>query len=386
MSEINAFGLPAHPSEFWPELVLDSDLIRTAVSNFRELVITRDKHDRPFVSFDDGFARDEEWYKSELRPHAVDLLAPSEWTRLSIGTGHILKKAISAIEDSANGIQGPNNLLNWQGRQYGPNSRDHLPLIEALHDPQAKTVVESVLFDLLNGVDTGSAFESFMATVNRKYPLIAFLCWLRDDDLFMPISPGGFDEAFHILGIPHVTSGRCSWENYRRYNGALGHLALRLEMELHQPLRLIDAHSFCWMLARLPKKAVAGSLQATADFLGLDAEKIACRRMAGSIRHTAKNSGKMQTVWRKRKEIEVLDDELEDVLLQKMREQGGTCRLTGLSMHLDNPDADPNLLPSADRIDSSGPYSADNLQVVCRFANFWKASSTDEEFNACWSW
>lgn len=36
--------------------------------------------------------------------------------------------------------------------------------------------------------------------------------------------------------------------------------------------------------------------------------------------------------------------------------------------------------PSLDRIDSDGHYEAGNLQVVCRFINFWKGASDDEEF------
>ena len=37
-------------------------------------------------------------------------------------------------------------------------------------------------------------------------------------------------------------------------------------------------------------------------------------------------------------------------------------------------------LPSLDRIDSDGHYEIGNLQLVCRFANFWKGASENEEF------
>ena len=87
----------------------------------------------------------------------------------------------------------------------------------------------------------------------------------------------------------------------------------------------------------------------------------------------------MRAVWQKRKEIEISDEKLEAALLSKLRGQKGVCKLTGLKMNFDSHDADPNLLPSVDRIDSNGPYSIENIQVVCRFANFWKSASTDEE-------
>ena len=38
------------------------------------------------------------------------------------------------------------------------------------------------------------------------------------------------------------------------------------------------------------------------------------------------------------------------------------------------------MLPSLDRIDSNGHYAKENLQLVCRFINFWKQASDDAEF------
>ncbi len=37
------------------------------------------------------------------------------------------------------------------------------------------------------------------------------------------------------------------------------------------------------------------------------------------------------------------------------------------------------MLVSLDRIDSSGHYQEGNFQVVCRFVNMWKGSSSDGE-------
>ena len=34
---------------------------------------------------------------------------------------------------------------------------------------------------------------------------------------------------------------------------------------------------------------------------------------------------------------------------------------------------------SIDRIDSSKPYSKDNIQVVCKYVNYLKSDSTDEQ-------
>jgi hypothetical protein len=61
--------------------------------------------------------------------------------------------------------------------------------------------------------------------------------------------------------------------------------------------------------------------------------------------------------------------------------QFGRCALTGIEMHLPGqPGLDKDLMISPDRIDSSGHYSLDNVQLVCRFANFWKLASDNARF------
>ena len=68
----------------------------------------------------------------------------------------------------------------------------------------------------------------------------------------MPIAPVTFDKAFRLFDSDLVTSGRCSWTNYARYNENLQEVlrALR-DFQGIRDARLIDAHSFCWMLIRL---------------------------------------------------------------------------------------------------------------------------------------
>lgn len=71
---------------------------------------------------------------------------------------------------------------------------------------------------------------------------------------------------------------------------------------------------------------------------------------------------------------------LQDYIKELMEAQEYCCELTGLMLELDEANGDPAMFASLDRIDSSGHYEAGNLQVVCRFANFWKGASDDAEF------
>jgi hypothetical protein len=94
----------------------------------------------------------------------------------------------------------------------------------------------------------------------------------------MPIATRTFDLAFTALGLQLKTSQQCSWDNYCRYNAVLSEVreALR-EITTIRSVRLIDAHSFCWILVREafdvrgrtdPKISIPVSLQGMKSALG----------------------------------------------------------------------------------------------------------------------
>jgi hypothetical protein len=71
---------------------------------------------------------------------------------------------------------------------------------------------------------------------------------------------------------------------------------------------------------------------------------------------------------------------LQDYIMELMGAQEYCCELTGLPLELDEVNGDSAMFASLDRIESCGHYEPGNLQVVCRFANFWKGASDDGEF------
>lgn len=98
-----------------------------------------------------------------------------------------------------------------------------------------------------------------------------------------------------------------------------------------------------------------------------------------SVENTVRNSNG-QIVQRavKNKDLTMTSAELERLLTSVMDLQDDRCAITGIRFQYDG--SDPNLLPSADRIDSNGHYESGNIQIVCRFINFWKGDSDNEEF------
>ncbi|WP_299878414.1 hypothetical protein [uncultured Sulfitobacter sp.] len=108
----------------------------------------------------------------------------------------------------------------------------------------------------------------------------------------------------------------------------------------------------------------------------------AAERMARTAVSTT-NSANGQTAERvvKRKDLRFPSAAaLQDYITELMGAQEYCCELTGLPLEMDEVNGDPAMFASLDRIDSSGHYEPDNLQVVCRFANFWKGASDDTEF------
>ena len=336
-------------------IALDPDRLDEQFQRFRSLVPRRDEG-RAFTNFQEGVVANWEGYKPPLRERALDILVPKAWTEAEIGSGAILQRTLEAVE-----IEG-NNLIVLQNR-WGPGSSEHGVLLNARRDAKRKLELERRLFDLFKGVaDEGATFDLLKDLLGAKYPLIAYLFFLKDMDRFMPIRPRTFDRAFRDLGIDLVTAGKCSWENYQRFNSALrevqGALAV---MDGLTEVRLIDAHSFCWIIEQQlrfnRKKAIV--------------------EMLNSVENTVRHANG-QTVERtvKNKEQRMTRADLEELLGSLLDLRRNRCALTDLPF--DN--ADENLRPSVDRIDSNGHYEYDNLQIVCRFVNFWKRDTDNEEF------
>ncbi|WLR93885.1 hypothetical protein [Shinella zoogloeoides] len=112
-----------------------------------------------------------------------------------------------------------------------------------------------------------------------------------------------------------------------------------------------------------------------------NARQKAIWRMAATAKGTvdfANGQQVLRTV--KNKDLLIPEHELMPFLDALLTEQDGLCAITNLRLQYDGDEDDREMLCSLDRIDSSGHYEKDNLQIVCRFVNRWKNSSDDSEF------
>ena len=248
LEEVLAIKLPDPDYSDKPVPRLSALRFEGQFQRFKKAVLTASQ--MPFRSFKEGLPLEWEGYKEHVHQKGQQLLDFKNWKRRDVGTGRILAKVIRAIEIN----DGPilrNNLVHWMPK-HGPQSVTHRVLKEALGERERQRHLEGALFDLFHQDKDPDSFALLQSLGVSRYDVLAYLCFLKDLNRYMPIATSTFDRAFQDLGIDLKTASQASWENYGLYNDALTQIrdALRDVAGL-QEARLIDAHSFCWLLVRL---------------------------------------------------------------------------------------------------------------------------------------
>ena len=272
---------------------IDTSAFHYAFDRFCALVEAKSGH--PFRGFDVGLPDEWESYKPRLRDHALRLLRPEDWLEDEIGSGAILNRTIEAIEIQDSRLKLTNNLVSWPNR-FGHAKRDHRVMLETASNPVLRGDIEGLLFGLYRGsADEGVTFDRLVGATGGKYPLLAYLFFLKDIDRFMPIQPTGFDLAFHALGIEFTTLRQCSWANYTGFNATLDRLRPLIAHDAGLgTVRLVDAHSFCWIFSSLLKREAEGTLERAPggrdERRVLSGSEISVIEMRNSVENTVRNS------------------------------------------------------------------------------------------------
>jgi hypothetical protein len=164
-----------------------------------------------------------------------------------VGTGELIDRLANAIE------QPDNNFFVHQIGRFGERKISHYFLYSAKKDEGETTKVERLIYDFYKDqIADEQAFAAFTKCAGKKYALLAYLFYIKDDRRYVPIAPTRFDRVFTKLGINFKTSHRASWENYTEFNHIIESVQEYLQNELDGEVRLIDAHSFLWTLNWVP--------------------------------------------------------------------------------------------------------------------------------------
>lgn len=227
---------------------IDAYMFERQLESF--IAFVEEKSGVPFVSFAaNPYTEQQEGYKYDVYRAGRGELGFQNWAVSDIGTGRIGDAAIRAIEleDPANNLAG--------SRQYGDQGRLHFKLVQARDRQEGLEQIEECLFNLYREDRDEEAYAGLVEFFGQKYPLVAYLCFLKDRTKYLPIAPECFDKSFQYLGVHFWTSGRCSWENYTTYLSVIGGLRGMLAESLGIEVALLDAHAFAWMLADQMSKA-----------------------------------------------------------------------------------------------------------------------------------
>ena len=137
-----------------------------------------------------------------------------------------------------------------------------------------------------------------------------------------------------------------------------------------------------WMLVRVAEEETKhnnNTLNARGRILGAR-EKSILEMKYNTLNAVKQSNGQIQNRATKNKELCMTDQQLETTIRQLMDMQENKCALTGIDFEYRGEGTDSRLYPSLDRIDSAAHYEKGNLQVVCRFINFWKSDMDNNEF------
>jgi hypothetical protein len=106
------------------------------------------------------------------------------------------------------------------------------------------------------------------------------------------------------------------------------------------------------------------------------------QRMVSTAFATAARSGQqvLSTSTAKEKYVLLSRNELFERVRVLLANGSGRCALTGIKLDLKQRPDHKDYWPSLDRIDSNGHYELENLQVVCRFVNYWKSARKNDDF------
>lgn len=190
---------------------------------------------------------------------------------------------------------------------------------------------------------------------------------------------GTSEKALKHLGLwPDIPRGATEGDKYAAVNNVLVELADSMNIDLWT----LDA--LWWGLDLNGVSSVtsnSGRKSASDKGRIFNNREKSIWQIKNSVLKTVKNSnGQTTQTTVKNKDLLMSELELETCIKELLDQGDNSCAITGLPFEFEGGGVDTNMRPSLDRIDSNGHYEASNVQLVCRFINFWKQATPDNEF------
>jgi hypothetical protein len=223
------------------------------IQNFEKIIeqfkrFVAEKNPDGSYSFNDGWLNDQEGYKKKIPDGAKKSLHIDEWEKSWIGSGKIHARVMAALNYIPR--DEGNNLVDWHQKSDFDEIRNG--------DAGQMKKIESLLFRLYTEKNTDDELFDELTdagALGKYYDLVSYLFFIKDPLLYLPNRPNSFQQAFDLLGDSFTfrMSGRCSWVNYLGFFTRIAKIRELLAPAFDENVSLIDAHSFCWVIAHNPQ-------------------------------------------------------------------------------------------------------------------------------------
>ena len=215
--------------------------ISSMIMRFQAYIRNRDGMMNKEISFVDrnSYLGREENYKAQIAKEAQDVLDYSNWKKSWVGDNtEIRKRILEAMRISGN-LVNINQKLRFMNK-LDPKRDEFNPL------------AEKAIYDIYNSKskeDEAAAFSQAKSIFGGFYDTLAYLFFIKDSSRFLPVSPGNFEKSLSSIGIEYKLSRKCSWENYIGFIDIVRNIqGIMKEVMPGIDIRLIDAHSFLWII------------------------------------------------------------------------------------------------------------------------------------------
>ncbi|UOQ81000.1 HNH endonuclease [Hymenobacter sp. 5414T-23] len=218
------------------QVIVSTEVLETRYLEFKSFIEKKDA--KPFASFKSSeFLIKEEGYKSSIYKAARQSLNSALWKIQDIGKGiiqnYVASTIIDAVEHGDRSVN--NNLIVWSNK-------------DLLKDLPSSKDLDAALYDLYKNKVTDEKSFDRLQRAGLNYQFLAYLFFIKDQNIFTPISQEKFDKIFSLIGIPEFrTSRNISWENYKAFIDIIKQVRGFLKTK-DKEATLLDAHSFLWVL------------------------------------------------------------------------------------------------------------------------------------------
>lgn len=184
------------------------------------------------VNFYSGFLDKEEGYKAEIAKKAIQEINYQNWKKEDIGKGIFTNEILESMTFSY-------NLVKYQNvTTYGNKLKQNIAQSDKL------------FYDLFVKNKEKEVFEKLRKSIGSIYSFIAYIYFIYSDDKYLPIATTYFDKAFKLVNINLKTSRNCNFQNYQEFLNINKEIKNYLREKLNEKdIRLIDAHSFLWIIS-----------------------------------------------------------------------------------------------------------------------------------------